>query len=185
MKAGPPPSRVAANCGWRSFLPLLLILSLAACPQASAAGKVLVFSARLDVTNIVGRLFGGEERGGIFAIRRDGTGLRLLTFNPLFDGEAAFSPDGTQIVFASRAAGMPAGTTLAKTNLFVMDVNRNLIRRVTTSPFADVEPIGACSVVTKNVEAFTINARNPCRKLKDIEKPVGKGSHLSVPNPAG
>ena len=31
--------------------------------------------------------------------------------------------------------------------------------------------IGACSVVTKDVEAATVNAGNPCRKLKRIETP--------------
>lgn len=32
--------------------------------------------------------------------------------------------------------------------------------------------VGACSVVTKDVEPFTVNAGHPCRKLRAIERPT-------------
>jgi putative colanic acid biosynthesis acetyltransferase WcaF len=35
--------------------------------------------------------------------------------------------------------------------------------------------VGACSVVTRDVEPFTVNAGNPCRKLRSIERPTTHG----------
>ena len=49
-----------------------------------------------------------SERMGqadIYRVHPDGTGLEQLTNDPAFDDQAAFSPDGTQIVFVTTRAG--------------------------------------------------------------------------------
>src|SRR5215468_9065417 len=50
--------------------------------------------------------FTSEREGSadLFRVRPDGTGLEQLTDNPAFDDQAAFSPDGQQLVFVSTRA---------------------------------------------------------------------------------
>src|SRR4051794_12055406 len=72
----------------------------------SSNGFLIVFTAAID-------LVGSNERGGIYVMRPDGSGLRQLTsfttdhFNYSGDGlnlpddHASFSPDGKKIVFTS------------------------------------------------------------------------------------
>ena len=47
----------------------------------------------------------------------DGTGLEQVTFNETFDGFPMFSPDGTQLVFASNRNAKVEG----ETNVFIAD----------------------------------------------------------------
>ena len=47
----------------------------------------------------------------------DGTGLERITFNQTFDGFPMFSPDGSQLVFASNRDATSEGDT----NVFIVD----------------------------------------------------------------
>jgi Tol biopolymer transport system component/DNA-binding winged helix-turn-helix (wHTH) protein len=69
--------------------------------------------------------FSHKENGNseIFTIRRDGTGLRNLTNNPLKDYDPVFSPDGNEIIFVRDNYG--------PTQLYRMDLNGGNQRRLT------------------------------------------------------
>ena len=53
----------------------------------------------------------------LFLINADGSALARVTFNDTFDGFPMFSPDGTQLVFASNRGARSEG----ETNLFIAD----------------------------------------------------------------
>ena len=53
----------------------------------------------------------------LYLIREDGTDLQRVTFNDTFDGFPMFSPDGSQLVFASNRGARSEG----ETNLFIAD----------------------------------------------------------------
>src|ERR1051325_6598785 len=79
---------------------------------ASNADGIIVFTCGIDLLGgTLGQIFGSEERGGIYAMRPDGTDLRQLTsfqtlnfrWQPdifdLPDDHPTLSPDGKQILF--------------------------------------------------------------------------------------
>ena len=65
---------------------------------------------------------GGQQ---LFVMRTDGTGRRQLTFDAAPASSPAWSPDGTQVVYVSRADGT------AGPNLFVVDVRTGRTHQVT------------------------------------------------------
>jgi Tol biopolymer transport system component len=77
-----------------------------------------------------------SERGGsadIYRMHPDGTGLERLTDHPAFDDQAAFSPDGAQVVFVTTRAG---GTA----DLWILDVATHKARPLTSGPGGDFRP---------------------------------------------
>jgi TolB protein len=77
-----------------------------------------------------------SERNGsadLYRARPDGTGLERLTDDPAFDDQAAFSPNGSQIVFVStRAAG--------RANLWILNVATRKARPLTSGQWGDFRP---------------------------------------------
>src|SRR3712207_5264786 len=82
--------------------------------RAQSNGEIIAFTVGLDFFGgALGSLIGSEERGGIFVMRPDGTGLRQLTsfrsFNFMYHGDVfhlpddhpTVSPDGRRILFSS------------------------------------------------------------------------------------
>src|SRR4051794_13855936 len=128
-----------------------------------------------------------EERGGIYIVRPDGTGLKQITafqthgFNfsgdglILSDDHPAFSPDGKQIVFTSNrdADNLALPVFEQDFEIYVMDVNGTNVRRLTTSPGIDTEPafspdgskIAFASTRAGNLDIWVMNAdgSNPQR----------------------
>ena len=110
--------------------------------------QLIVLAAGLDLQDIVS----SEERGGIYVVRPDGTGLKQITafqthgFNfsgdglILSDDHPAFSPDGKQIVFTSNrdADNLSVPVFEQDFEIYVMDVNGTNVRRLTTSPVSTV-----------------------------------------------
>lgn len=91
------------------------------------------------------------SRGGIFVSRPDGTDMRQITVSQtnnfqfsgdglnLPDDHPSFSPDGKQIVFTTsrfQAAGETNNFEIA-----IMNVDGTNVRRLTTSPGIDTEPV--------------------------------------------
>jgi dipeptidyl aminopeptidase/acylaminoacyl peptidase len=78
------------------------------------------------------------ENGEIFTVNVDGTDLRRLTqTTEALDNAPAWSPDGTEIAFMSRAVREDVWEDY---ELFVMDANGSNVRRLTTNDTHDVEP---------------------------------------------
>ena len=112
--------------------------------------NLIVFTAGLDLADIV-----TEERGGIYIVRPDGTGLRQITafqtsgfsFSGdgliLSDDHPAFSPDGTHIVFTSNrdAPNLSVPVFEQDFEIYIMDVNGTNVRRLTFSEGVDTEPV--------------------------------------------
>ena len=104
--------------------------------------NLIVFTAGLDLADVV-----TEERGGIYIVRPDGTGLRQITaFQTsgfsfggdgliLSDDHPAFSPDGTHIVFTSNrdAPNLSVPVFEQDFEIYIMDVNGTNVRRLTFS----------------------------------------------------
>ena len=53
----------------------------------------------------------------LFMVNIDGTEVEQITFNETFDGFPMFSPDGSQLVFASNRDSAEEGDT----NVFIVD----------------------------------------------------------------
>ena len=72
--------------------------------------------------------FSGDSE--LFAIRPDGTGLRQLTHNQVWDAHADWSPDGRRIVFVSAREPEPGAPTL-RPQIYVMDADGSNVRKLT------------------------------------------------------
>ncbi|MEZ4709705.1 MAG: FG-GAP-like repeat-containing protein [Caldilineaceae bacterium] len=108
---------------------------------ANANQYFIVFASGIDLD------FDGGQRGGIFIMQPNGSGLRQLTHFQtsnfdfaqhglnLPDDHPAVTPDGKKIVFASDRASPD------NWEIHIMDVNGSDIRRLTTSDGLDTEPV--------------------------------------------
>ena len=77
-----------------------------------------------------------SERGGsadLYRIHPDGTGIERLTDDPAYDDQAAFSPDGAQIVFVSTRAG-------GRANLWILHVATRKVTPLTAGNGGDFRP---------------------------------------------
>ncbi|HEX2052942.1 MAG TPA: hypothetical protein VHJ78_04330 [Actinomycetota bacterium] len=117
---------------------MLVIAGTVTSPAANAAAPQLIaFTAALS---------GPLNLGGIFVMRPDGSEVRQLTSfsTVVFDYEAhglnlpddhpSFAPDGRRIAFTSSREG-------GDFEIYVMDVNGADVRRLTTNPGLDTEPV--------------------------------------------
>jgi TolB protein len=74
-----------------------------------------------------------NESADIYRVHPDGSGLERLTDSPAYDDQAAFSPDGRQIVFVTTRAG---GTA----DLWTLDVQTHRAKALTSGPGGDFRP---------------------------------------------
>jgi hypothetical protein len=82
-------------------------------------------------------VFTSNRAGGdreIYVVGADGSGLRRLTYNSLFERQAVWSPDRTRIAFS--ALDFATGNW----DLYVIDSSGGNLRRVTTDPGRDDSP---------------------------------------------
>lgn len=106
----------------RRSVPLLVAAALAALvvPIAASASSIVFVSTRAN---------GNFE---LYTVERDGSDLRRLTFNDIREREAAWSPDGTRIVFS--------GVRDGNWDLWSVDARGSDLRRLTTDPARDDYP---------------------------------------------
>jgi Tol biopolymer transport system component len=93
-----------------------------------------------------------DDQMEIYAARRDGSGLRRLTMSDGYDAEAAYSPDGSKIVFCSLRSAYPTNRLSAADlkrletapayfgEIYIMNADGSGQRRLTTSPGYDGGP---------------------------------------------
>jgi TolB protein len=79
--------------------------------------------------------FTSEREGSadVYRVRANGTGLERLTDSPAYDDQAAFSPDGSQVVFVTTRAG---GTA----DVWILDLSTRKARPLTSGPGGDFRP---------------------------------------------
>ncbi len=75
---------------------------------------------------------GALDEHEIYVMDANGSNLRRLTNNDVFDGEPAWSPDGSNIAFVSHRDGNP--------EIYVMDADGGNVRRLTHNDVVDREP---------------------------------------------
>jgi TolB protein len=110
-----------ANADGSGERTLLTDRDLAYDPAWSADGQWLAFTS---------------ERNGsadIYRVKPDGSGLERLTDSPAYDDQAAFSPDGGQIVFVTTRAG---GTA----DLWTLNLQSRRAKALTSGPGGDFRP---------------------------------------------
>ena len=101
---------------------VLAALGLMACrpPAPDELSGRLVFERKVD------------GNADVYVMAVDGSGLTRLTDSPGWDGEPSWSPDGSQIVFASDRAGGPA--------IYVMNADGSNQRALTDPSTASLTP---------------------------------------------
>jgi TolB protein len=85
-----------------------------------------------DASSIV---FTSDRNGSadLYRVKPDGSGLERLTDSPAYDDQAAFSPDGKQLVFVTTRNG---GTA----DLWTLDLQTKRARALTSGPGGDYRP---------------------------------------------
>jgi TolB protein len=73
-----------------------------------------------------------QDRGDIYRVAADGSGLRRLTNDPALDGAPSWSPGGTRLAFGSVRDGNP--------EIYVCDLPCDEVRRITNNPADDRSP---------------------------------------------
>jgi len=94
-------------------------------PDWRPDGERIVFTSKLDVAN-----------SDIYTIHPDGHSLRRLTRGPADDFDAAYSPRGGRLVFASTRGTGPENHP----NIWIMHGDGTRLRRVITHDAVDVAP---------------------------------------------
>jgi Tol biopolymer transport system component len=111
----------------------------------------------------------------IALMNADGTGYRKLTNNNWMDFQPIWSPNGTEILFISDG-GQSAGT-----DIYVMDTDGNVLRRLTDTPgITEADPDWKCGkiVFTRNGTIWIMDEDG--LNQKQLTDPVGRGTDVGV-----
>lgn len=101
-------------------------------PTFSPNGRSVIYSASTD----------GGKSAHLFERTLDGKHVKQLTFGEaVFDRDASYSPDGSQIVFArahSRPGYIPGSMTLGNWDLYIMRVGEKSPHQITHNAYFEV-----------------------------------------------
>ena len=90
-------------------------------PPALSSGDVIAFTSDRD-----------DGEGDIYVMDAGGSDPRRLTDDPAYDAWPTWSPDGSQIAFASTRSGNP--------DIYLIDADGSNLRQLTHDPAADIWP---------------------------------------------
>jgi TolB protein len=122
--------------------------SFESAPAWSPDGRQIAFESNLD---------GDME---IFVMNADGSGVRQLTHNTLWDEGPAWSPDGTRFAFSR-------GTDDLHLDIWTMNADGSDARQLTTYPGRDESPDwGANPVSNAQVEVQFLQSVGACEPLR-------------------
>jgi hypothetical protein len=162
------PLGVARNVTWTSLNPGVAAVSPEGVLQPRAFGKALIeASTPWGVADTVAVFIQGEllvtsTRGGGAALyafdRADPSTLQQVTSGPGNDMAGSYSPDGSQIVFASTRGG--------NFDLYVANADGSDVVQVTSTPATEAEPVWTTdggrivyqSDATGSVQVWIVNA---------------------------
>ena len=122
-------NRRIATCAL-AFLVIVAVLLISATPTQRAAEITLTIPPHSNIAaaNTNGKIAFTNDRDGnieIYVMNPDGSGQMRLTNNTAFDGDPAWSPDGTRIVFTSTRDG--------NEEIYVMNANGTGQTRLTNN----------------------------------------------------
>jgi imidazolonepropionase-like amidohydrolase len=120
------------DCRYATALSLTaaVLLSLASCQSETSpeGSTVTIETSEVTSPDVAvspdGQTLVFSVLGHLFRLPVEGGTAEQLTFGPFYDGDTAFSPDGTRIVFASDRGG-------GEENLFVLALETGALRQVT------------------------------------------------------
>jgi hypothetical protein len=144
---------------------LLLMPASASAASEGSGGPILFLSNR-----------SGDRE--IYVVNRDGSGLRRVTFNGIFERAARWSPDGTRIAFTGFVGG--------NGDIYTIKADGSDLRRLTTDPARDDDPAWTANGKRIVYDRGLANNCGPCTLrivgadgTKDRALDVGPGNSIS------
>ena len=113
------------------FTRLVIVLAAVAALVASSSSAATPRPAGVSAIVFTSTRDNGNRE--LYVVNRDGSGLRRLTFNSLFERQAAWSPDRTQIAFSARDAS-------GNWDIYMIAAAGGAETRLTTDPARDDSP---------------------------------------------
>src|SRR6266404_5943987 len=113
------------------FIRLVIVLAAVAALVASSSSAATPRPAGVSAIVFTSTRDNGNRE--LYVVNRDGSGLRRLTFNSLFERQAAWSPDRTQIAFSARDAS-------GNWDIYTIAAAGGAETRLTTDPARDDSP---------------------------------------------
>ena len=151
------------------FIKLVIVLAAVAAVVASATSAAMPPAASGSAIVFVSNRDNGNRE--LYVVNRDGSGLRRLTYNSLFERQAAWSPDRTQIAFS-------AADTSGNFDLYVIGADGTGQHRITTDPARDDSPQWMPDgriLFQRDSRAWIVNADGS----NAAELPTGSGDALT------
>lgn len=161
---------------------IFCIANVSAFAQIKDGSSKILFTSNRD---------GNEE---VYLMNFDGTNQTRLTYDVAYDGDATWSPDGTQIAFTSDRDGNP--------EIYIMNADGSDVKRLTNDPGVDNSPewspdgsmiafnttrfgSGSSEIFRRNINVGETWGLNPTRLTFAIETHSAKANNFIAWSPDG